>query len=142
MADNQERSARGDSTVTLPVHQEELRVGTRTVEPGTGVRVRKSVTEQPYKIEETLLHDEVVVTRVPIDEIVSLTEAPGPRHEGDTFIVPILEEILVVERRLRVKEEIHITRKKREERHSETVFVKSEEVSIEHFDETSEMQRK
>jgi len=70
------------------------------------------VTTQPYKIEETLLHDEVVVERVAVDAIVSLTEAPSPRHVGDTLIVPILEEILVVERRLRVKEEIRITRKK------------------------------
>ena len=59
MADNAEPSANGvsgDSTVTLPVHQEELRIGTRTVDTRRGVRVRKSVTERPYKIDEALLH--------------------------------------------------------------------------------------
>jgi uncharacterized protein (TIGR02271 family) len=145
MVDNAEPSANGvsgDSTVTLPVHQEGLRIGTKTVDTGRGVRVRKSVTERPYKIDEALLHDEVVVKHVPVDQIVSLAEAPDTRYEGNTLIVPILEEVLVVERRLRVKEEIHIIKKKREERHSETVFLKLEEVSIERFDEASEMQRK
>lgn len=89
-----------------------------------------------------MLHGEVVVKHVPVDQIVSLAEVPNTRYEGETLIVPILEEVLVVERRLRVKEEIHIIKKKREERHSEPVFLKLEEVSIERFDKASEMQRK
>jgi uncharacterized protein (TIGR02271 family) len=145
MADNPVPSATGassNSTITVPVYQEQLRVGTRTVETGKGVRVRKSVTAQPHKVEQALLHDDVVVEHVPIDQIVSLADAPGTRYEGETLIVPVLEEVLVIERRVRVKEEIHIIKKKRAERHSETVFLKSEEVSIEPFDETSELQRK
>jgi uncharacterized protein (TIGR02271 family) len=145
MADNPEPSASGasgNSTITLPVYQEELHIGTRSVETGRGVRVNKSVTEHPYQIEQTLLHDEVVVKHVAVDRIVSLADAPASRYEGETLIVPVLEEVLVIERRIRIKEEIHIIKKKREERHSETVFLKSEEVSIEHFDEASEMQRK
>lgn len=67
----------------------------------------------------------------PVDKIVALSEG----YEGGTFIVPILEEVLVVEKRLRIKEEIHITRSKRPQRFSETVPVKSETVSVERFDE-------
>jgi hypothetical protein len=47
----------------------------------------------------------------------------------------VLEEVLVVERRLRIKEELHITRIRREERHVESVLLKSEQVSVERFDE-------
>jgi stress response protein YsnF len=132
-----------DGPVTLPVHREELHIGTRTVDTGRGVRVHKAVVEHPCVIDKTLLHDQVDVKHVPVDKIVSLEEAPASRYDGDTLILPILEEVLVVEKRLRIKEEIHITRTQREERHSETVLLKSEEVSVERFDEASDsMQRK
>ena len=125
----------GTARLTVPVHQEELHVGVRTVDTGRGVRVRKTVGEHDQLIEDTLMHDEIDVRHVPVDKIVALSEAPASRYEGDTLIVPILEEILVVEKRLRIKEEIHITRSKRPQRFSETVAVKSETVSVERFDE-------
>jgi uncharacterized protein (TIGR02271 family) len=145
MTDSPELPASGasiNSTITLPVYQEQLQVSTRTVETGKGVRVNKSVTEQPHQVNQALLHDEVVVKRVAGDQTFSLADAPGTRYEGETLIVPVLEEILVIERRVRLKEEIHITKVQREEQYSETVLLKSEEVSIERFDEASEMQRK
>lgn len=125
--------AENTAGVAVPVHQEELKVGMRTVDTGRGVRVRKTVDEHEQRIEETLMHDEIDVRHVPVDKIVALSEAPASRYEGDTLIVPILEEILVVEKRLRIKEEIHITRSKRPQRFSETVPLKSETVSVERF---------
>jgi uncharacterized protein (TIGR02271 family) len=124
-----------EGAVTIPVHQEELHVGTRTVDTGAGVRITKSVTEHPFEIDEILRHDELSVTHVPIDRIIAAEDAPVSRYEGETLIVPILEEVLVVERRLRIKEELHITKSQRETRHAETVFLKSEEASVERFDE-------
>lgn len=135
------RTAGDTSELTLPVYQEELDVGVRTVDTGRGVRIRKSVGEQEQLVEETLMHDEIDVRHVPIDKIVALSEAPASRYEGDTFIVPILEEILIVEKRLRIKEEIHITRSKRPQRFSETVAVKSETVSVERFDDGPDVRR-
>jgi uncharacterized protein (TIGR02271 family) len=131
-----------DGTVTLPVHQEQLHVGIKTVDTGRGVRVSKSVTQQPERLEQTLLRDEVEVTHIPIDEIVALDAAPSVRYEGDTLVLPVLEEILVVEKRLRIKEEIRITRIKRETRHVETHTLKSEQVCVERFDETAATQEK
>jgi len=43
-----------------------------------------------------------------------LDEAPSERHEGDAFILPVVEEVLVVEKKYLLKEEIWI-RKKREQ---------------------------
>ncbi|MES3025857.1 MAG: YsnF/AvaK domain-containing protein [Pseudomonadota bacterium] len=123
-------------TVTVPVHQEQLHVGTRVVDTGRGVRVQKKISEQPHAIDQTLLHDELEVTRVAVDRIVALSDAPAPRHEGDTYIVPVLEEILVVEKRLRIKEELHIKRVQRPVQHADTVFLKSEELIVERFDES------
>lgn len=133
-SDTEGLSTRTSSTA-VPVYQEQLDVGVRTVETGRGVRVHKAVAEHEHRIEETLMHDQIDVRHVPVDKIVSLSEAPASRYEGDTYIVPILEEILVVEKRLRIKEEIHITRTQRPQRFSETVPLKTETVSVERFDE-------
>jgi stress response protein YsnF len=124
-----------ESAVTIPVRREELSIGTRTVDTGRGVRVRTTVLERAQHIDEVLHSDVVSVEHVPVDKIVSLDAAPASRYEGDTLIVPILEEVLVVERRLRIKEEIHITKTRRAQRHSETVSLKSEEVVVERFDD-------
>lgn len=134
MATDPSAAASGGSIV-MPVVREELHVGTAQVDTGRGVRIHKTVSKQAQHIDETLVRDAVSVRRVPIDKIVSLTEAPAARQEGDTLIVPVLEEILVVEKRLRIKEEIHITRTAQAEPFADTVMLRSEQVSVERFDE-------
>ena len=129
-----------DGTFVLPVIQEEVHVGVQQVDTGSGVRIHKTVSEQSHHIDETLLRDAVNVRRVPVDKIVSLSEAPAARQEGDTWIVPILEEILVVEKRLRIKEEVHITRTTQAEPYSDTVVLRSEQVAIERFGDSPEAQ--
>ena len=120
----------------IPVIAEELAVGTRVVDTGRGVRIHKAVVEQPVAIDERLGRDEVEIRHVPVDRIVAPDEAPANRYEGDTLVVPVLEEVLVVERRVRIKEELHITRIRREEHHQETVVLRAEQVSVERFDES------
>ena len=120
----------------IPIVAEQLAVGTRTVDTGRGVRIHKTVVEQPVTIDERLAREEVEVRHVPVDRLVSPEEAPTTRHDGDTLIVPILEEVLVVERRVRIKEELHITRIRREEHHQESVVLKAEQVNVERFDES------
>jgi stress response protein YsnF len=124
--------------IRVPVIEEQLAVGTRVVDTGRGVRIHKTVSEQPVTIDEALLREEVEVRHVAVDRIVAPDEAPATRYEGDTLIVPVMEEVLVLERRLRIKEELHITRRQRHERHAETVMLKSEQVSVERFDETGD----
>jgi stress response protein YsnF len=124
--------------IRVPVYQEEAQVDKRIVDTGRGVRIHKIVAEHLYQIDETLTHDELQVSHVPVDRIVALDQAPATRYEGDTLVVPVLEEVLVVERRLRIKEEVRITRIRREERHADTVVLKSEQVSVERFDEAGD----
>jgi stress response protein YsnF len=135
MAVNPEEQAAPDP-VRVPVIAEQLAIGTRTVDTGRGVRVHKTVIEQPVTIDERLGRDEAEVRHVAVDRIVALEEAPANRYEGDTLIVPILEEVLVVERRVRIKEELHITRVRREEHYQEEVVLKAEQVRVERFDES------
>ena len=131
-----------EGVLRVPVVAEELAVGTRTVDTGRGVRVHKTVVEQPVTIDERLGRDEVEVRHVAVDRIVAADEAPANRYEGDTLIVPVLEEVLVVERRVRIKEELHITRVRREEHHQEEVILKAEQVSVERFDESGTLPTK
>ena len=56
------------------------------------------------------------------------------RHDGDTMIVPVYEEVLVVRKRLMLKEELHITRRKREVSRPQTVSVRREEVEVERLE--------
>lgn len=121
----------------IPVIEEQLAIGTRVVDTGRGVRIHKTVSEQPVTIDERLVREEVDVRHVPVDRIVALEEAPASRYEGDTLVVPILEEVLVVERRLRIKEELHITRVRHEEHYRDTVPLKAERVEVERFDDAA-----
>jgi uncharacterized protein (TIGR02271 family) len=68
------------------------------------------------------------VERVSIDRVVD--QAPPPRQEGDTLVLPVLEEVVVVERRLVLKEEVRITRRATESRNPQTVTLRSEDVRI------------
>ena len=125
----------GQDTLKIPVFREEVQVEKQAVDTGRGVRIHKTVAEHPCHIDERLTRDEVEISHVPVDRIVPLDAAPATRYEGDTLVVPILEEVLVVERRVRIKEEVRITRTRREEHHAETVMLKSEQVSVERFEE-------
>jgi uncharacterized protein (TIGR02271 family) len=125
------------TTVSIPVQQEEISIARRVVDTGRGVRIEKTVDEIPFRIDETLRRDEYDVQRVPVDRIVALEDAPAPRQDGDTLVVPVVEEVVVVERRLRIKEEIRITRIQHEDRVQDTVFLKSEEVNVERFGDAS-----
>lgn len=122
-----------DGPLVIPVLREQLQVGIRRVARG-GVRIHKRVSVEQHPVEASLVHDAVEVRRVAVDRIVALADAPAARQEGDTLIVPVLEEVLVVEKRLRIKEEIHITRTARAEQVSDTVPLRSEQVSVERFE--------
>lgn len=119
---------RGDGTVVVPVVAEHLEVSKRVVEAG-GVRVRKTVREREEVVDEPLLREEVQVKRVPVGRVV---EGPVPvRHVGDTIIVSLLEEVLVVEKRLMLKEELHITKEQVETYRPQRVTLRTEEAVIE-----------
>lgn len=57
-------------------------------------------------VSAALERNDLGVRRVPIEREVD--EVPAIRTEGDTTIIPVVEEILVVEKRLVLREEIHL----------------------------------
>ena len=56
---------------------------------------------------------------------------PATRDEGDTLIIPVFEEVLVIERRIRLKEELHIHRKREIVHEPQQVLLRREEVTVE-----------
>jgi len=119
----------------IPVVHEQLQVSSRRRDTGRGVRIHKSVSERTQRCEQLLAHDALEVRRVAVDRLVAPGEAPRTRQEGDTLIVPVVEEILVVEKRLRITEELHITRHTRHDPHASSVVLRAEQVSVERFDD-------
>jgi uncharacterized protein (TIGR02271 family) len=117
--------------LVLPVIEETLAVDTRPVETGR-VRIRKVVTEREELVDPPLLREEVVIERVPVNRVV---EGPLPvRYEGDTMIISLLEEVLVVDTRLLLTEEVHITTRRAETYTPTRVTLRREDVTIERVD--------
>jgi uncharacterized protein (TIGR02271 family) len=120
----------GGETV-VPVIAEELDIGKRKKRTGA-VRVTKDAVEHDEKISMPLTRERAEVKRVIINQPV---DGPLPiRREGDTIIMPVVEEVPVVVKRLMLKEEIHVTRRKTTDQHDETVTVRSENANIERVD--------
>lgn len=121
--------------MSFPVMEEELHVSKRVVDTGRGVRVHKTVTEQEELIDQTLLRDELQVEHVPVGRVVEAESAPQIRYEGDTLVVPVLEEVLVVQKQMVLKEEVRITRHRHVDRVPQAVVLRTEHVNVERFDE-------
>jgi stress response protein YsnF len=126
-----ERSAHEETVI--PVVQEELDVGTQRFETDSGVRVHKAIEEREVVVDELLTREDVDVQRVAINRAV---EGPvAVRYEGDTMVVPILEEVVVVEKRLILKEEIRVTRRKTAFREPQRVILRSEHATVERIED-------
>ncbi len=96
-----------EELAAIPLIEERLSVSKRQVESGR-VRVHVAVDERQETIAQQLSHDDVQIERVPKN--MRLTEMPHVRLEGSTTIVPVVEEVVVVEKALVLVEEIHIRR--------------------------------
>ena len=121
----------GGRRVVVPVVEEQLLLGKRAVETGR-VLVKKRVIEEQQAFDQPLNKEEIEVERVKVERFVD-----GPvadRQEGDTLVLPILEEVLVVEKRLMVREEVRITRNVREVQEHQEVTLRREEVEIARVD--------
>ncbi|MCB8821451.1 YsnF/AvaK domain-containing protein [Microvirga rosea] len=95
------------SEEVIPLMEETASVGKRPIITGR-LRVQ-TVTDTVEEIAHADVRRATVeITHVPVNEIVET--APEIRTEGDVTIVPVLEEVLVIEKRLVLKEELHIRR--------------------------------
>ena len=113
--------------VVLPVVREELKVGKREIETGK-VTVQIVPHTERKLIEQPLEAETVDVERVPVNRIVERAEPP--REEGDVTVVPVYQEVLVIEKKLMLKEEVRIARRKRTLQGRHEAELRCEEVHI------------
>jgi len=114
--------------VVIPVVEEHARIETRAVPIGK-VRVSTKINEQVERVEADLAREDVRVVRVPINRPVDAV--PAIREEDGVVIFPVVEETLVVEKRLILREEIRLVRNRHTEHVQQDVTVRSSEAVIE-----------
>jgi uncharacterized protein (TIGR02271 family) len=112
----------------LRLAEERLSVTKRVVESGR-VRVHRTTTEKVQNVNVPLSSDSYEVTRVPIGKVVKKT--PAVRETRTEIIIPVVEEVLVVERRLVLREELHIRKVRSVERHTEEFTLRVQNATVE-----------
>lgn len=94
---------------TVPVLEEQATLTTREVTKG-GVRVSTRTNYIDEVIPVSLAGEDVDIVRVPIGREVA--EPPGVRDDGESIVVPVLEEVIITQKKLVLKEELHIKRRR------------------------------
>jgi uncharacterized protein (TIGR02271 family) len=116
-----------EEVAAIPLVEERVSIAKRQVE-SERLQVRISVTEREEQVPVELSQDEVEVERVPRN--VPVSETPSVRHEGNTTIIPVVEEVVVLEKRLVLVEEIHVRRVTSSTTEHVPVVIRSEQASI------------
>ncbi|WP_082161609.1 YsnF/AvaK domain-containing protein [Rufibacter radiotolerans] len=119
----------GNFSQTIPVIEEKVNLDKEVVEKGS-VRITKVVSEQEVPVNIPLLQEDHDIQRVAVNQYVD-TPPPPLRYEGDTMIIPILQEVLVVEKRLLVVEELRITKHQVQTHETQHISLRKEEIKIE-----------
>ena len=120
-------SAEANGLTVVPLIEEQLQIGKRTV-PTARVRLEKNVDTYDVRLDEALAIGTVRVDRVPFGHVVDT--APLTRQEGNTTIYPILEERLVLTKELVLVEEVHVTNEVAERRDTQVVTLRRERLDV------------
>lgn len=117
----------------IPLIEERLNIGVRRVETGT-VQISKKVISQDVMQEVPVTQEEVLIEHFPLNQYVQV--APEVRYEGDTTIIPVIKEVLVVEKRLMLVEELHITKRQVTTTTTVKESLRKEEIEINRSNQT------
>ena len=124
VASNEVQAA--ENVQMMRLHEEQVVLSKRVRK--TRVSVTRTTSSRNEAAETDLNHAHVVIERVAIGRLVDAI--PEIREEGDLIILPVVEEELVVIRRLVLKEEVHIRRVRTTQRHTETVALRQQSVTV------------
>lgn len=124
--------------VSIPVIEENLEVGKRTVETG-GVRVRSRIIEKPVEEVLRLREEHVVVNRRPVNRAVT-NEDLSSFKEGEIELTERAEQA-VVSKQARVVEEVEIGKQVSERDQVISDTVRSTDVEVEEIDTDTDVRR-
>jgi len=126
---NAERDApERSSSEKMPVVEEHIRIGTQLVETGR-VKISKKVSVEDVTLDVPVTREEVIVERKEINQYVS-EMPPASRQEGDTTIISVFKEVVVVEKKILLVEEVHITKRLVESSLPIIDTIRKEEVTV------------
>lgn len=108
--------------------KEEVHVSKKLIEKDT-VRISKKVHETEETVSTSLNNEEVQVEKVAINKYVDTY--PEVRYEGETMIVPVVKEVVVVEKKLLLIEEVHIIRRTVTVQDEQILPLRHEEIIVE-----------
>ena len=123
----------------VPLAEETVSVRRDEVVTGR-VRVQTRTEAEDHLVETELSEEQVEVTRVPMDRVVDTP--PSIRTEGDVTIIPVLEEVAVIETRLVLREELHIRKRTEQRTVTVPVTLRRQRAEIERDSETGTQQGK
>jgi uncharacterized protein (TIGR02271 family) len=100
--------------------------GSGTAAPS--IPIRKTIKQ----VEETrrlpLSYEELAIERVAVNRPI---DAPlEPYYEGEVLVIPVMEEVLVVEKRLMLKEEVRITKRRTVREQQVTEILQRESLEV------------
>ena len=96
------------SVQTIALLEERAKIVINDVATGK-VTVRSTTSSDVHHEVVELSRTETVIERMAVNRMLEKGQpVPKPRYEGDTYVVPVIEEVAVTEIRLLVKEELHI----------------------------------
>lgn len=116
-----------DRETIIPLFEEEVSIGKRIIDTAR-VQVSRVTHSREQLVEEMLERERVEVECVAIDRPIETM--PSIRQEGDITIIPVVEEVLRIQRQLVLKEELRIRRIKETERYQEVVTLRSQKAEI------------
>ncbi|HEY7297951.1 MAG TPA: DUF2382 domain-containing protein [Xanthobacteraceae bacterium] len=125
-------------TETFQVIEEEARIHKRAVSTGR-VRIRTPIDAKSEIASARLEEHQVEITRVPVNKAVVRT--PAVRTENDIVIIPVMEEVLIVEKQLILKEELHVRRRVIEDRVEVPVTLRKQRAVVERLEAATERKR-
>ena len=117
--------------VVIPLAEEAVSVTKREVDTG---RVQVALTTEIETVitRETLRGRRVEVERVPVGRTLAEGEvAPVSHEEGDTLVIPIVEETAVVVKRLVLREEVRLRFVPTEQPFEQAVDVRRQHATVE-----------
>ena len=117
----------------MPVIEESLQVEKQVADRG-GYRLSKRIETREQLVDELLRTEHVEIERRKINTAIADGAIPQMRQEGDTLIVPVIEEMLITVKRLVLVEEVRITRSQGTQRKPQTYTLRKEHIEVERLD--------
>jgi stress response protein YsnF len=114
--------------IKIPIVEEQVIVSKQLIEKAS-VRILKEVSQSEELVQTGGFDETVTVVSVPRN--IYVDNAPPPvRYEGNTLIIPVLREEMVVVKRLLLVEELHVTKTCTQTTDEQVVTLRKESIKV------------